>query len=680
MIETLRLIPLWTLCAACLFVGQQSLSAAEPLRMENALPIAPARSGAPLYIRGELQYDRPGILEGRLQFILRDGPNVISAVETGPMVVVNGITRFRQSIPVSDHALGYGLSEIEVAFLTEEKRIRLGEIGVRLSQHGTWEMIVLCAETDLIAGRDKTKFLQSAVTFGTAFQDPKEFGVQDYIPTLAATEFPEQPLALCAVDAILLPSDAFKRLSLRQLAAIRRWVRAGGAVCIQIEGPIEQKQAAFLVELFGSSDAGPFVRDENGVLLEPANTNDHFFSHRAGLGHAIIAFGPPNQLDFNSKAWRESHARFWRLREKLVDLRSSGQKLSLERIKRSSAGLFDASLADARFGSANAPQFWTFPTPAFGTAIVEALRPKNIRLMPGWAISLILLGYVFVVGPLDYFVLGWLRSRKWTWITFPTTTLLLTATVVASTNSFMSGNDHRRRIEIVDLDASAAPVRRTTLELLFRGSSEPTLHEIEGAWFSSLDSSYFQTGNQFGQVKATRNDASTGPYSGALASQYVVPQRVPKWTPQVNRTFEMAPENDLLEIDWAQIENGRSTSIQLSTGQSANVVRIKNGQLSGPAGQLSQLRNTNSYVWQNGRMVAPTGDQTFYGAATSSPNQERFAIQFQRSPQGLGRLDDLPFLDGPYSGDVAVIVWMQDNDGNLKIYRKLADGPADRSE
>jgi hypothetical protein len=66
----------------------------------------------------------------------------------------------------------------------------------------------------------------------------------------------------------------------------------------------------------------------------------------------------------------------------------------------------------------------------------------------------------------------------------------------------------------------------------------------------------------------------------------------------------------------------------------------------------------------------PTGPQFFLALTAAAPEQ-RMSVQYQRSPLGLGRLDDLPFTDSTSSKHAAMIVWVQDAAGNFTIYRKL---------
>lgn len=676
------------LCSLLLLVVASPVLAQSGLRMENALPVASLRSGGPLYVMGELQWDRPDLLEGRLRFTLRDGPEVLAVVETDPIVIVSGgRTRFRQLLPVPEGQLGYGMSAVTVEFLADGVTFSLGEILVTASWRGIWQVVVLGIEPSPGAGLDEAERLQQEIAFERAMSDPKgevrdgdEFAIRTSRPVLPVVDLPEQPLAYCAFDTVLLPHQALTRATGRQLTAISDWVRAGGAVCVAVGGPLEQKQAKFFDELFRDSDAGPFVRDDEGRLLEPEGTASGVFARPAGLGVAVLLFGRMDQFAFDTPAWREAHARLWRLREPYVAARRAGRAITAEMIQSSRAGgriirgevaaqSFPGQYGNTYYPPAHAdPIGWTFPAAPIGTSVIQSLQPDTIRLMPGWAVVLILFGYVAIVGPLDYLVLGTLKLRRWTWLTFPAVTLGVTWGVVATANRFMSDNDHMRSVEIIDLDAKGEPVRRSRLDLHFRGSTEPVVHELEKAYFTRLDPVHFPrdkgqwfvpggpTGAQ--PQNTVSNDAPTGPYVGTIASRYVVPQQIAKWTPQVNRIFEIAPSVNVPKIDWKALEtqrNSRSYSVKLPGGGTGYVAWF----------------GADGYGLEGGPVAMVSGHASLLEtAATATFPLERWSLQFQRSPLGLGRLDDLPFVDVNAEGLDAIVVWTKQPGGGITIYRK----------
>lgn len=645
-------------------------AAADPLRMENALPVAPTRLGGPAYIAGELQSDYPGLLEGRLRFILRDGPTVLSVVETDPIALVAGVTPFRQILPVPSGGTGYSFPEAAVEFIGEEGRYKLGAVPIRIPPPGTWEAVVLVAEPKERLSVAQAGLFRDELNLERVFATRSQAGsdlVDCFLPTLPARQFPEQPLAYCAFDLVGLPAESFQAMNGRQLDAIAAWTRAGGATCVVADGVLDPKHAEFLNGLFRDSGGGPFLRDDTGRIAEPEGTAHGVFARPAGLGFAAVLFGSLEGFDFDTPAWREAHARLWRLREEHARHRKAGRAVTPTPAAPTGPVVPGVNGRPVAYPSSDFSVF-TVPTPSYGTSVINALRPSRIRLIPGWAVALLLFGYVVVVGPLDYYVLGRLRLRKWTWVTFPAVTLAVAWGVVAAADAFMSDNDHRRTVDVVDFDAAGEPVRRTRLELLFRGSSRAVVQKLSRAWFAAVDRQHFNSED---------NDAPTGPYVGTLPSRYVVPQQVAKWTPQVNRTFEIAPE-DVPAVPWAALEaDSASGPAMLPGGVAGFRLRLKDGRLGGSGTPLGGVSEDPLYAYQ-----AYQGYPQMYGyqqnyaatpfleAATTGVAKERAAIQYQRSPLGFGRLDDLPFVDATDPAADVLVVWMQEPDGDLVVYRK----------
>lgn len=84
----------------------------------------------------------------------------------------------------------------------------------------------------------------------------------------------------------------------------------------------------------------------------------------------------------------------------------------------------------------------------------------DVRPPPFWMFMLGLLGYVLLVGPLDYWLTHRvLRRPEWTWFSFPVWVLLvLVGTATCAQSSFGGRRDHRQ-LSIVDMHLGADVVR-----------------------------------------------------------------------------------------------------------------------------------------------------------------------------------------------------------------------------
>ncbi len=450
-------VRLFVLFVACLLT--LPAQAADRPRMENMLPVSQAREGGPLYLAGELQWDRPELLEGRLRYTVRDERSELSTVVTDLVVVPAGGIRLRQLLPVPQSELGFGMTEVAVSFIEQDRVHKLGEVGVSLARsagagsRSAWMTVLLSIEASSRAGLGDGDEVRRQLEITQAFQNPGDINLASLTPVIAASELSEQSLSYCAFDAVLVPTEAFRRLSLRQLAALSDWARAGGTVCVMANGPLEEKQADFLDQLFRGTDVEPFIREADGELVEPTNAREGILAGRVGVGFATILFRGGDEIDFSSTTWRQSHARFWRLRDRVVRRRGNqAEPIATDFFRPQVPAATDPQSPNVpvpyqpypTYDYSLLPAAWTFPTPGYGTTAIDALRPQDIRLLPGWAVVLILFGYIGVVGPGEYLLLGKLKKRKWTWITFPAVTIALTWAVVATANAFMSSNDEPR--------------------------------------------------------------------------------------------------------------------------------------------------------------------------------------------------------------------------------------------
>ena len=84
----------------------------------------------------------------------------------------------------------------------------------------------------------------------------------------------------------------------------------------------------------------------------------------------------------------------------------------------------------------------------------------GVRLVPFWLVAGLIVGYILLIGPGDYFFLRKVVGRmEWTWLTFPLIVVLvcLAAYVLAYQ---LKGNQLRvNQIDLVDVDAASGRMR-----------------------------------------------------------------------------------------------------------------------------------------------------------------------------------------------------------------------------
>lgn len=102
----------------------------------------------------------------------------------------------------------------------------------------------------------------------------------------------------------------------------------------------------------------------------------------------------------------------------------------------------------------------------------------GIRLIPFWFVALLILGYVALIGPVDYFLVHKLLKRpELTWVSFP---LIVLATCVGAYLLAwrMKGDQLRvNQVDLVDCDVQSGQVRGTTWFSIF--SPRPQTYDLK---------------------------------------------------------------------------------------------------------------------------------------------------------------------------------------------------------
>jgi hypothetical protein len=202
-------------------------------------------------------------------------------------------------------------------------------------------------------------------------------------------------------------------------------------------------------------------------------------------------------------------------------------------------------------------------------------------------LGVILSTFVLVIGPIDYFVLGQFKARKYTWVTFPLATILVTGFTVWITNRYMSSAETRRALIVRDLGDDGTVVRTNRFELLFVASSRQAETEVRKGLFSSLSGrklvdefgnpinqgmvgrgnrygvSYGPNGpvygygsnygSPYGNVSMETSDRTPDRVLGRIPTEFAVTQQMAKWTPQLNRIFSLPGPVDEEKIDWKAV-------------------------------------------------------------------------------------------------------------------------------
>jgi hypothetical protein len=326
------------------------------------------------------------------------------------------------------------------------------------------------------------------------------------------------------------------------------------------------------------------------------------------------------------------------------------------------------------------------PIPVSGvTGLVTYLMPQGLKLVPLPLIALVLILYVAVIGPLDYLVLGRLRLRRFTWLTFPAVTLGFTAFALLISNRYMRTADHRAGITFRDVAEGGRVARENRLEILFPSTSRQMVTEVPRGLFMPLRFQDFGQGmmwmyGPYGYPQWNETRATPALLDGRMPSAFRAVQLVPQWTPQLNRILTIPlqeTQTATANFDWDQVpdfgtpgaDGALAERIRTAFGHDVTVwlyhgYEVKT--LMGDSDLLSRGSNWEQ-VYLAGQFTQRQADFVKDVCAPLQPGF--FAVVSELAPTGGDRFDDMALLDPTDERQWALAIAVPETDA-LVIYRR----------
>ncbi len=536
----------------------------------------------------------------------------------------------------------------------------------------------------------------------------------------SARDLPVDPLSYCAFDVVLLSDGALARLNQDQMDGLSKWVRAGGSVCIVPDAPMKPVHLELLRTLLGPSlsHSADLTLDAEGRLLVVSDENEPVLMSHYGLGRAVILpaidkleerLGKEDLGAVVAFLWKvrkdvgvwqgenwSSAGHLKKLRDMGIDARQDENGIYVTDEVRSQVrvryllGLhqdgrnyFDLPRLNSMFGIEDRLNPRTEPLLSFGE---QLLLPEDVEMVPTWVIGLILSGYVLTIGPVDYFLLGWLKLRKYTWVVFPVVTVVFTFLTIAVAHDYMSSEDTGGRLVITDVVDNGIPARQTVLETLFLGAKTEISTDHKSQLVVQAEDSFTAADwvNMSGNGPQRKSDTPLS-YAGHFPQNYTIRQEVQQWSPVSLRTLSLEPENvQLPAIDWSD-----STLVTTPEGKSRlqdalrrnpisihSAVIYHNGAEEALLGQLPpafQTRARQQFGGNGDNLPASRTlaiQQLLSYIPTDSSNTGLFRIVSQIAPQGGSSLEDLAFWDSSDPNQWALVIMTTDGD-EFQVFRKL---------
>lgn len=649
-----------------------------PVRMTLEPVSLRTRTGGPIGLRIKLHYNRQQLLEGDLLLKIFDGRRDYGLLRTtcryDGIVLHGSDANFDVLLPPLADAFDGGF-DIEAWFETETERIPLsaGRIvrdipdtfNVMSSDPSQRSTVLFSA-----SGRPDPRIISPERDFLHKMLSPLELIPEHrqreitWVPAaMSGMDLPEDPLQLCSSDLVLITDGALNQLESSQLDALITWTEAGGSLClVPTDQGLTGRHLEFVRRLLAQDAERVILTDAGQLKLATAGTP--FCAAYTGLGRCVVIPHGVHLTTELSAAHRSWIGRFlWKARgcrypkgeesfadvdmEKLLEL----PKLQSENEYRYYAGGLQRILAAQ--------------TSMFGTKCETILMPSDVTMVPTSVIVMLLSAYVLFVGPVDYFVLGFFRLRKYTWIVFPVVTLGFTMTMIAVAHHYLGASETGKQILVTDVVDDGRPIRSSVVDLQYLGSRREVSSAVQGGLIASAESE-----------KIT--------LTGRFPHDYSASHRVEQWAPDVVRTFTLSPEPiPDLGIDWndpalvTTAQGRRQLQQQISAsvgGRCLNAAVLHRAteyeMITSPDPMMSRfsaedLQTMRDYgtlhlyhtVWGTAEDGSRVGLQGF------------FQFVGQVSPGGAAALEDLPLLDHSNPDQWLLMVLLETDEGYHLIRR-----------
>ncbi len=685
----------------------------------------PVTLGRPMLTWWDVKIAGSGLVVGQFQFTIKSDGLLLGTATTEELTLNGPQQRIRVMLPAVDSSPPYDQYDqlqVEVSFQGKNFSGKLGQQVLRIpfatKSVAKKVFTALVGESRLKRKRslyregigERLRFENLLSKRSNSEDDEKDY-VKTIFPSIDPADMPSEPLSYCSYDLVVLMSDEFRLLRKPQLQAVLAWVKAGGSLYLEPQGILEAFHLDFLRTLVADDHRGiDFQLDLTGKLFNEANTlHDEAIVVECGLGHAAIRLAESDEnADVPAEAWRKIAASLWKVRvhptvlppEMRPALRPVGgpneQPNSTEVENSDPWELFQPVLDRFRLPQAD---------------LLERLMPEGVRMVPLSLLVLILFLFVVLIGPGEYFLLGRLRARKLTWVTFPLATFGVTVFTMVLSNSYMTAGEARRAIVVRDVGPSGDVVRSNRFELLYIASARLVTTEIEKALFTplSLGTSPYVYDVNGRPIATNRSMMGEDGHAAVMASntqgrmptQFVASQDLVKWTPQLNRIFSFADALEKPEVDWGQfdLEQSGFDLIRSHTVPPNLVERVRQG--FGKNAMVACFSGNDGWAydrspgWFTSRSSTPVpyyqnfsampagaisidrmalGEaglfRWIYQASVAPTALGIFSLTRQTTPKGGANCDDLPILDStdPRAWLLVVLVPAKDE---ILAYRRL---------
>lgn len=694
-----------------------SLFAAK-IKVETAVRQPSVVIGKPMLTWWDVRVEGPGLAVGQLEFFVKHNERLISVTQTDELTFSGSDQRIRVMLPGVRWITPIDQLQVEIYFRTKDGTQKLDPQILRSPFMNKKVFIALVSDSRVLSSQsvvrekllDQLKFenLTTSERFKKNLDDDREF-VKTIFAPIEAADFPADPHNYCCYDLVILMDDELRSLRKGQLDAILAWVRAGGSLYVEPRGVLDSIHTEFLTSLASESSQGiVFQTEPSGQLLADTIPADQFAAtFPCGIGVAVVRTAEADtNSDEQDERWYPVAKALWRLRENPTTHQVATPNRRFYVGKNGQPVPIPVENLDPYGTSASA----TTRTSLDQIGVLERLKPDGVRMVPTWMLSLILVFMILLIGPVDYMLLGWMRLRKLTWLTFPLVTIATTSFLVRISDRYMSTSEQVNATRLHDVDGNGSIVRTNRLELMYPTSTRRDSTEVQKGLFALVVDptqtqrltgvvTYDPSGEPYRVVNGelVRHSSGAIEFEGRIPTRYTVKQNVMKWTPQLYRILEIPSEPIPTDVDWSVFQISTSDlpnrdrhivpdillhQVRRQFGPNAHCAGffgqdgwfhdVSNIWNPGPVMESQHLQNSQNRQLVTLNSVA-SGEPSYlawiHNASSASTNPGIFSLLKQTSPTGDGSCEDLMLFDSTNDREWLLVVVVA-HPNRYDVYRK----------
>ncbi len=543
------------------------------LEMRLKLPAPVMRNGAPFPLQIDFTSTFPDVIEGPLELTFYDEGILQLRFLTTPVVIAaDSSTAYSIQLPSLTCIRTPTEFQVSVVLQSARKTFDLGKHDLLISLRGTRQFVIAAP------GLNEVDVGQLVRSLSLDDFRPRKLNRQNfatYSTELDPHRILGDPMGLYPYDVVVLVGQHFSALSARQLETIGTWTESGGGLVVVPSGVLTDAHCRFLAKVT-SLDLGSFQIDALGRLspLGPGDPNQ-LVSGNHGFGRILIlrsipsmsakgAAAPSEGRDADGAEWIRAVTHLWNVRSDQVDsiLKSGTWQMPDPPPPKPLLPVTGAAMpkmlvrTDIHYSPyADVGGLVTQP-PAAANALRDMLFPADVRVVPFGIVIGLLASFLVVVAPGDYWILGWLRRRRFTWIVFPIVSLLFTAITVAIAGYYSGNTDHRNSLVIVDLARDGRALRTSRIIHVITADTHMLTADVRDGLFAKTDVQPAQIGSDQPDplkdpldelpVRSRTKAPLRGHFARGLHGELVVEAVVPRHAPHDPRRLRCRGSADRL--------------------------------------------------------------------------------------------------------------------------------------